>query len=738
MSGYIGVQPVPQATQRREYFTATSGQTTFNTNGYTPGYIDVFMNGVKLSPSDFTATNGSDVVLASGATTGDLLQVISFTPFNVANQTFVGNVNLSSGAYQIGGNTVIDSSREITAKKFTLTDDGASGALAVIRADDGDPWGLVVGNDSVSSDDLGGLNIYQNSNSGNAEIWIRTPDRSGGFIFRTKGITSNTSSDDLLSLPAGVNDAATFYRRPQVNHSSPYIIINDTNATDTNNMVGWLSFQRQGSERGYVGYGSASNDQLYVDNYDGNIVLSAGSNSYAVNIASGNLQMGGTTVIDSSLDATFGTVNANLSGELIRLTNQYTPSGARWQLDAEGLADGQQFKIFWHNGTGYENRLAIGGGDDDFVQAYGDFIAPTGAFGGAVSNPNADQKLETRGAYVYTSGATSLATSATKAGVRFQGASDASTSLYFGGDTSAHQYIQVANYNGTGSANLRLQPWGGTTIIGGLTDIEGTLAVSTTSQNGIYLGDTPGDYDAYGTGVPTIDIRGTSSANRRAGAITFREQDGTLTGAIYSTYGGDGYAGLNFHSKTEAIKFAIGGSTSSPADDIVTMEGGSYKGRLNVNYVDGVAANGGIGGVYAYNGFIGANEVSASGSDNDSNVRVRVTINTSTSVWRAGYAWVYASSCGTGGEGPVTAWWFYRFRTYNSSIGAIAVMDSGGDTSSFSVSFSDDGDPDADGTSLVIGIRVASTHSTANDETVMGVRVGTREGPPRAAERISG
>jgi len=264
------------------------------------------------------------------------------------------------------------------------------------------------------------------------------------------------------------------------------------------------------------------------------------------------------------------------------------------------------------------------------------------------------------------------------------------------------------------------------------------LAIPTTSNNGIYLGDTPGDYSAYGSGVPTIDIRGTASANRRAGAITFREQDSTLRGAIYSTYGGDGYAGLNFHSTTEAIKFAIGDSTSGPADDIITMEGGSYKGRLNVNYVDDVAANGGIGGVYAYNGFIGANEVSASGSDNDPNVKVRVTINTSTSVWRAGYAWVYASSCGTGGEGPVTAWWFYRFRTYNSSIGAIAVMDSGGDTSSFSVTFSDDGDPDADGTSLVIGIRVASLHSTANDETVMGVRLGTREGPPRAAERISG
>tara|TARA_R100000329_G_C7618577_1_gene219830 strand:+ start:3274 stop:5802 length:2529 start_codon:yes stop_codon:yes gene_type:complete len=95
MAGYIGVQPVPKATQRREYFTAGNNQTTFNTSGYTPDYVDVYMNGVKLSPADFTATNGSDVVLASGAATGDLLQIISFLPFQAANQAFTGTFSVT-------------------------------------------------------------------------------------------------------------------------------------------------------------------------------------------------------------------------------------------------------------------------------------------------------------------------------------------------------------------------------------------------------------------------------------------------------------------------------------------------------------------------------------------------------------------------------------------------------------------------------------------------------------------
>ena len=85
MAGYIGLAPVPQATQTREAFTATSSQTSFATAGYTPGYLDVYLNGVKLAAADYTATNGSDVVLASGATSGDILEVVAFELFEVAN-----------------------------------------------------------------------------------------------------------------------------------------------------------------------------------------------------------------------------------------------------------------------------------------------------------------------------------------------------------------------------------------------------------------------------------------------------------------------------------------------------------------------------------------------------------------------------------------------------------------------------------------------------------------------------
>jgi len=85
MSGYIGNIPTPQATQTRDVFTATAGQTSFAASGYTPGFLDVYLNGVKLiDGTDFTASNGSDVVLNTGAALDDIIQVVAYSTFSLA------------------------------------------------------------------------------------------------------------------------------------------------------------------------------------------------------------------------------------------------------------------------------------------------------------------------------------------------------------------------------------------------------------------------------------------------------------------------------------------------------------------------------------------------------------------------------------------------------------------------------------------------------------------------------
>jgi len=66
-------------------FTATSAQTTFSVPSYTVGYINVYRNGVMLGSADYTASSGTTVVLASGATTGDLVTTESFYVSSVLN-----------------------------------------------------------------------------------------------------------------------------------------------------------------------------------------------------------------------------------------------------------------------------------------------------------------------------------------------------------------------------------------------------------------------------------------------------------------------------------------------------------------------------------------------------------------------------------------------------------------------------------------------------------------------------
>ena len=66
-------------------FTATASQTTFSVSSYTVGYVDVYRNGVMLGSADYTATSGTTIVLAAGATAGDLVEVISFYVSSVLN-----------------------------------------------------------------------------------------------------------------------------------------------------------------------------------------------------------------------------------------------------------------------------------------------------------------------------------------------------------------------------------------------------------------------------------------------------------------------------------------------------------------------------------------------------------------------------------------------------------------------------------------------------------------------------
>ena len=140
-SGWQNAGSSVNGTSARFKYVATSNQTSFsgsdangNTLAYDSGYIDVYMNGVHLDPSDYTASSGSSVVLASGAATGDIIYIVGFGTFNVAA---IDAANISSGTLNdarlpttMAGKTLTTATVE--ANSLTARGDGSSAAGQII------------------------------------------------------------------------------------------------------------------------------------------------------------------------------------------------------------------------------------------------------------------------------------------------------------------------------------------------------------------------------------------------------------------------------------------------------------------------------------------------------------------------------------------------------------------------------------------------------------------------------
>jgi len=133
---------ISKGTTRTEFvFTATDGQTTFSTDdsstalAYVVGKIDVFLNGVRLAPADFTATNGTSIVLASGANTSDVMLVVAYGTFQVADLGAALTSALDLGANKLTGSAIeLDCSGDITID--------AGGADTIFK-DDGTEFGRI-------------------------------------------------------------------------------------------------------------------------------------------------------------------------------------------------------------------------------------------------------------------------------------------------------------------------------------------------------------------------------------------------------------------------------------------------------------------------------------------------------------------------------------------------------------------------------------------------------------------
>lgn len=194
-------------------YTATSGQTTFSgsddnsaTLSYTADNLQVVMNGIVLDPSDFTATNGTSVVLASGAALNDIVNIYAFKSFTTADM-----VSKSAGGTFTGpvGITTADNNPQLT---LTTTDaDAGTGPTLDLFRNSASPADADVGGkiSFTGKNDAGetlGMAIFQASHvdvsDGTEDAKLAISSRSAGSMVSRLNLdaTETVFNEDSVDL----------------------------------------------------------------------------------------------------------------------------------------------------------------------------------------------------------------------------------------------------------------------------------------------------------------------------------------------------------------------------------------------------------------------------------------------------------------------------------------------------------------------------------------------------------
>ena len=138
---------LPQ-TRTTQTFTATAGQTLFSFV-YNVNFLDVFVNGVKLSSGEFTASNGSTITLSEGAFVNDTVEFVSYATLGagtgqVSSLNDLTDVTLSGIAtgnlLAYNGSEFVNTSNInvtgiITATSFVGDGSGLTGAGSTVADD---------------------------------------------------------------------------------------------------------------------------------------------------------------------------------------------------------------------------------------------------------------------------------------------------------------------------------------------------------------------------------------------------------------------------------------------------------------------------------------------------------------------------------------------------------------------------------------------------------------------------
>lgn len=174
-------------------FTATPGQTVFNAN-YNVGLVDIFINGVKLTPVEFTADDAVSIILAEACFGGESVDILAYAIQGLG----VGNTGITGLTIQDDGVTV-GNPVNVTSLNFTgaaVTAVGSGAGVTVTVFGGGGP-----GEGLFALTDVG---IHTLANVG-----LGTTNPTGSLSVRGSGIDANQIFASGISTFTGIDVPAT-------------------------------------------------------------------------------------------------------------------------------------------------------------------------------------------------------------------------------------------------------------------------------------------------------------------------------------------------------------------------------------------------------------------------------------------------------------------------------------------------------------------------------------------------
>jgi len=253
-------------------YVATSGQTTFSgtdANGATLSYvansISVSLNGVTLRPGDdYTATNGTSVVLTSAAALNDELMVIAFAVFNVANAV-AKTGDTMTGALNLQANLVFDGN----ARRITGDFSNATIANRVLfqtsTANSNSSLGVIPNGTAQQ----GNIRLYNNSDPTNASI-LEALSGGGGEVSVRSGITGTGT---YLPMTFWTNGSET----ARLSATAKTLILSGGDTTANGTGITFPATQSASSNENTLDdYEEGSTTIFFADN-------TSGGNAYGVN-----------------------------------------------------------------------------------------------------------------------------------------------------------------------------------------------------------------------------------------------------------------------------------------------------------------------------------------------------------------------------------------------------------------------------------------------------------------------